>query len=301
MEIYQLRTFVAVAQQGHLTQAAELLHLSQPAVTAQIKALEEELGSSLFERYPGGVQLTEAGKILLPEAENILASSRGMLQRARGLVGELKGKVRIGTIGVPSRLKLGPWLALLRSRHPLISVQTQHAISGVVLNEVRKKGLDGGFYLGRNPYQNVNNMVLSEIGFCIAMPPEWAAQAEDGEWRTLGQMPWLGVSQFNSLATITQELWREKNISPRKVGEFDEEATLVELIRAGLGMAILAERTARRFAADGSIALWRAGEVVTSAPLQFIYSADREEEPMLALLRDGLREVWAVDDSDGRG
>jgi DNA-binding transcriptional LysR family regulator len=64
MEIYQLRTFVAVAQQGHLTQAAEILHLSQPAVTAQIKALEEELGLALFERTAGGVLLTKAGAML---------------------------------------------------------------------------------------------------------------------------------------------------------------------------------------------------------------------------------------------
>ena len=79
MEIYQLRTFVTVAQQGHLTQAAELLHLSQPAVTAQIKALEEEFGVALFERYPGGVQLTEAGKLILPDAQQILSQARSLL------------------------------------------------------------------------------------------------------------------------------------------------------------------------------------------------------------------------------
>ena len=62
MEIYQLRTFVTVAQQGHLTQAAELLHLSQPAVTAQIKALEEEVGMPLFERTAGGVNLSRIGQ-----------------------------------------------------------------------------------------------------------------------------------------------------------------------------------------------------------------------------------------------
>ncbi|MFD2448247.1 LysR family transcriptional regulator [Vogesella fluminis] len=62
MEIYQLRTFVTVAQQGHLTQAAELLHLSQPAVTAQIKAIEEEVGMPLFERTAGGdVDVGRAG------------------------------------------------------------------------------------------------------------------------------------------------------------------------------------------------------------------------------------------------
>ncbi len=292
MEIYQLRTFVTVAQQGHLTQAAELLHLSQPAVTAQIKALEEEFGMPLFERYPGGVQLTEAGKLLLPDAENILALGRNLLHKAKSLQGEPRGKVRIGTIGVAARLKIGPWLALLRQRHPLITVETTHGVSVSVLNEVRKKTIDAGFYLGRNPYQNVNTLPLSEVGFCVALPPQMAVELANADWKVLGKAPWLGVSQFSSLADITQELWRSQNIAPLKVGEFDEEATLLELIKAGVGVAVLAERTARRYAADGSIVLWRGGELATRAPLQFIYSAERENDPVIGMLKASLRQVW---------
>ena len=111
MEIYQLRTFLAVAQQRHLTQAAEQLHLSQPAVTAQIKALEEELGISLFDRVSSGVQLTDAGKRLLPDAEKVLGSARGLIDHARSMQGELRGRIRIGTLIVPARLRLGQWLA----------------------------------------------------------------------------------------------------------------------------------------------------------------------------------------------
>ena len=292
MEIYQLRTFVAVAQQGHLTQAAELLHLSQPAVTAQIKALEEELGMSLFERYPGGVQLTEAGKAFLPDAEHILSVSRDMLYRAKSMSAEPRGKIRIGTVGVPARLRIGPWLALLRQRSPLITVQTTHGISGVILNDVRKKILDGGFYFGRNPFQNVNTVQLAELGFCVAMPPAMGHEHHEADWKTLGKLPWLGLSQFMSLCGITQELWRTHNIAPKRVGEFDDEGTLVELVKAGLGISLLAERTARRFAADGSIVLWRGGEIAISAPLQFLYSAERQSDPTIALLLESLREVW---------
>lgn len=292
MEIYQLRTFVAVAQQGHLTQAAELLHLSQPAVTAQIKALEEELGMALFERFPGGVQLTEGGKAFLPDAEHILAVSRDMLYRAKAMVAEPKGKVKIGTVGVAARLRIGPWLALLRQRCPLITVQTTHGISGAILNEVRKKTLDGGFYFGRNPFQNVNTLPLSELGFCVAIPLSLADNLQQADWKTLGKAPWLGLSQFMSLSGITQELWRMQNIAPKRVGEFDDEATLAELVKAGLGVSLLAERTARRFEAEGSIALWRGGEIAITAPLQFIYSAERQSDPMLMLLLDSLREIW---------
>jgi DNA-binding transcriptional LysR family regulator len=295
MELYQLRTFVTVAQQGHLTQAAELLHLSQPAVTAQIKALEEQFGLALFERYPGGVQLTEAGKLLMPEAEQILAQARDLLHKAKALQGEPKGKVRIGTIGVPARLKLGAWLSLLREEFPLITVQTTHGISVSILNEVRKKSLDAGFYLGRNPYQNVMTLPLGEVSFCIAMPHTLAAQYQNADWLQLGDAPWLGLSQLTSLADISQELWRSHNIAPKVVGEFDEEATLLELIKTGVGIGILAERTAQRYASDGSIVLWRGGEVVTRAPLQFIYSNERISDPMMHKLCSTLKTAWQLD------
>ena len=69
MELYQLRSFVAVAEAGHLTRAADRLHISQPAVSAQIKALEEELEVELFQRRSSGMALTAAGKRLLGEAQ----------------------------------------------------------------------------------------------------------------------------------------------------------------------------------------------------------------------------------------
>jgi len=76
MELYQLRSFVTVAELGQLTRAAERLHVSQPALSAQIKSLEDELGTVLFERGAGGMALTPAGRHLLPQAERVLRSLR---------------------------------------------------------------------------------------------------------------------------------------------------------------------------------------------------------------------------------
>jgi len=82
MELYQLRTFAAVAELGSLTQAAERLHLSQPAASAQIKLLEEEFGLALFERKPSGLTLTRAGTELLPGIQTLLASAGQVLTHA---------------------------------------------------------------------------------------------------------------------------------------------------------------------------------------------------------------------------
>ena len=98
MEIYQLRAFVTVAQLGHLTRAAEILHVTQPAVTGQIKALEEELGLALFDRKPGRITLTKAGERLMPEAQQVLASAGALLGKAKELKGDVSGVIVVGTL-----------------------------------------------------------------------------------------------------------------------------------------------------------------------------------------------------------
>lgn len=292
MEIYQLRTFVTVAQQGHLTQAAEILHLSQPAVTAQIKALEEECGVSLFERKSAGVVLTEAGKLLLSDAEAVLAGSREMLNRARGLRDQLVGKVCVGTILTPEVLRLGPWLALMRERYPLVQVGTLQGISGTVLNDVRKKELSAGFFIGRNPYQTVHTLPLTELDYVVVAPLAWREQLEGADWKALGRMPWVGASQFSSMAKLHAEVWREHNIAPKKVGDIDQEQSMLVCVEAGLGLSILRREPSEAAAREGRLWIW--GDAGDTLTLSFIYPAEMTDDPFVVRMREVMREVWPL-------
>lgn len=294
MEIYQLRTFVTVAQQGHLTQAAELLHLSQPAVTAQIKAIEEEVGMPLFERTAGGVVLTLAGQELLPRAQDILASARQLLDHARSLKGPLSGKAQIGIALTPDVLRVGPWVAGLTERFPLLEICLHQGVTGDVLNAVRKKELDAGFYLGKNPYVNVHTLLLTQLRLRIVMPKGWLAKINAANPKELGRLPWVGISQFSSLSKIVSELWRELNIAPKKVSECDNLFTASELVQAGIGLALLREEDAIRAAERGVVDL--VPEIVKMAELQFVYPADRADDPILRTLLAGLQPVWGLPD-----
>jgi len=106
MELYQLRSFVAVAELGQLTRAAERLHVSQPALSAQIKSLEDELATVLFERGAAGMTLTPAGRQLLPRAERVLAAAQALRAEALALRGEVSGRIRLGTVGDPELTRL---------------------------------------------------------------------------------------------------------------------------------------------------------------------------------------------------
>ncbi|MBV8049519.1 MAG: LysR family transcriptional regulator [Paludibacterium sp.] len=299
MEIYQLRTFVTVAQQGHLTQAAEQLHLSQPAVTAQIKALEEEVGLPLFERTAGGVTLTLAGQELLPRAQSILASARQLVDHARGLKGQPAGLARIGTSLSPDWLRVGPWVARLTQRYPLLDLRLSQGVTIDVLNKVRKHEFEAGFFLGKNPYANVNSILLCRLPFVLAMPCAWRERLDGGQIRELGKLPWIGLSQFSSFHRLTSELWRELSIAPRKVAECDHLDTLVSLVTAGVGVGLLREEIALGLEAEG--ALYVVPGVRKRYDLQFIYPADRESDPVIRLLLDTLNEVWQLHDPEVLG
>ncbi|WP_254894510.1 LysR family transcriptional regulator [Chromobacterium haemolyticum] len=291
MEIYQLRTFVTVAQQGHLTQAAELLHLSQPAVTAQIKALEEEVGMQLFERSAGGVSLTRIGQELLPQAQAILGAASGIINHARQLKGQLSGKARIGITLTPDTLKIGPWVAGLVGRYPLLDIQLRHGVTVDVLNLVRKKELDAGFYLGKNPYVNVSTVKLAELPFRIVLPTAWAPRLAGG-LKELGKLPWIGISQFSSLSKITAELWRELNISPKKVAECDHLDAILELVASGVGVALAREEAAQAWRDAGRLTVLP--DVRKLAELQFVYPSDRGGDPVLETLLQELLQVWRL-------
>lgn len=178
------------------------------------------------------------------------------------------------------------------SAHPLLEVQLTHGVSVDVLNLVRKKELDAGFYLGKNPYMNVSTVPLQTLDFRVALPPAWAGQMASGKLKDLGKLPWVGISQFSSLSKITAELWREINISPKKVAESDHLAVILELVAAGVGAALVREEEALAWEAEGRV--WLVPDLRKRAELQFVYPADRAGDPVLETLLRELLAVWGL-------
>ena len=194
MEIYQLRAFATAARLGNLTRTAEALHLTQPAITAQIKALEEELGVALFERRPGGITLTRAGELLLQDAEQILTTAGHLQGRARELQGEVTGQLVLGTLGDPESLRLGTLLGVLSEKLPLLEITTRQGAAEDVREQVAAGLLRGGFYIGMQLPGEVGGLVLQTIHYRIVAPWRDRERVLHAGWRGLAAMPWVGAS-----------------------------------------------------------------------------------------------------------
>lgn len=146
MDLRHLRYFVAVAEEGHITRAAERLGLQQPPLSQQIKALETELEVQLFRRKPRGVELTEAGEGLLADARRILGDVEATLVRARRTArGEL-GRLAIGfTASAPFHPFVTRSLREFRDAFPGVTVILEEAGTADLVNEVRAERLDVAF------------------------------------------------------------------------------------------------------------------------------------------------------------
>ncbi|MEO8630295.1 MAG: LysR family transcriptional regulator, partial [Betaproteobacteria bacterium] len=176
MDLNHLRSFAAVAKFGHLTRAAETLHLSQPALSGHIKALEEQFGVPLFERTPSGMTVTPAGRLLLAEAEQILEAVMHLAHSAQQLRGQPTGHLKLGTILDPVVLRVGNLLVRALDRYPQIEIELHQVMSSDALARVRSGTLDASFYFGAQPDSDLISVPLREMTYRVAVPAAWAAE-----------------------------------------------------------------------------------------------------------------------------
>jgi DNA-binding transcriptional LysR family regulator len=292
MEIHQLRSFLAVARTGNLTRAAEQLHLTQPAVSKQLKALEEELGVQLFDRLPSGMALTKTGQLLLPQAEKALFGAVELLNQAKAFRGEVSGNVRLGTIIDPESIRLGSFLGALLEHHPLVQVKLHHGISGWVMERVAAGEVDAGFYLGRVQHPGLQALQLKVVTYRIVAPTHWKERLEGAGWADMGQLPWVGTPVQSSQYRLVRELLAEHGQAPRIAVEADQEASMISLVRNGVGLCLMRDELAAPAAARGEILIWPGASPL--CPLSFIYRDAHAQDPLVMAMLGVLREVWSV-------
>lgn len=286
MELTHLRTFVAVAEEGHLTRAAEKLYISQPAVSVQIKALEEELGVVLFNRTAKGMQLTEHGRQLKSQAENTLSSVTDLLHKARTISGQASGQVHVGLNADPEYLRVMDLFNGLSARHPDISLNLRQSMTTQVINGIKARTMDAGFVHGAYPEKELAGMHLRDVPLCIAGPACWREKIENGCWEDLALLPWIWTPEDCPFHQVTQDLFDRHTRPPRVVNTVDNEKLLATLVQGGGGMALLPLDEAQ-FA---GLAIWD-GKTM-SMPLSFVFLRKRSTDPVITALCEVLEQIW---------
>lgn len=285
MDLHQLKTFAAVARERSITRAAERLFLSQPAISAHIKALEDALGLLLFERTPKGMRLTVDGQELLELAERTLTAHREMLEQAARIKGRLTGRLCLGAGSSAPLPRLGQLLLRLAERCPEVEVALRHAGSDEVLEGLLDGQLDAGFYNeAGTPDAALATIEVGRFAIYLAAPPGLVRQPLD--WAAMAELPWVCPSSGACCGQAAETLFRRHEIRPKRVISVDRERVTRTLVAGGVGVGLLHEETALAAEAAGEVQLLC--EALPAVRVMFAHLASRKGDPLISTLCDCL-------------
>jgi DNA-binding transcriptional LysR family regulator len=241
MDLNQLRYFVAVAEQGQFTRAAAQVSVAQPAVSAQIRRLERELGEPLFHRDRRGVLLTDAGEALLPHARAALAAAERGRASIASLRGMLHGRLEVGVAGPVDR-RFAAALGDFHRAHPAVEIAFGHHQNERLLDALARGDLDAAIVgLGAQPVPpGVQTRTVATEPLVLAIRTDHPLATR----RTIGltqlrEQPIISLVRGSGLRTVLEKACRDAGFVPRITAETEDLASLVELAAEGLGVAIL--------------------------------------------------------------
>jgi len=297
LEPQALRAFVAVAREGNVSRAARRLHLSQPAVSLQLKALAEATGLRLLQRTPRGMALTEDGAALLPAAERALAALADVGQAAAALQQTVRGTLRIGTILDPEFTRLGAFLRTLVESAPQIGTELRQRMSGDVLEQVGRGELDVGFFLDLPDAPAGPPLLrrpLTRFAYRVLAPAGWGPRVQGKDWSGLAALPWLATPEASAHHRLLRQVFGPGSLSgqePRRVARVDQEASMLDLVRSGVGLSLVRDSIAIREAQARGLVI--AEPLALACELSFICLAERAGEPVIASALAALDVVWS--------
>ncbi len=238
MELHHLRYFEAVARHGHVTRAAQELHIAQPSLSKQIQVLEAELGVVLFDRVGRRVELTDAGRLLLPYARRALREVLDARTALRQWSNLEQGQVAIGAPPTVGAHLLPRALAAFHKRHPAIALAL-HEMGAARLAALLEAGtIDLAVISEALPAFASAELFSEALVVAVAQDHPlaqrtWVSSAE------LADQPFILFPEGYELRSRTLQLCRAAGFEPQVVLDGGETDTVVRLVAAGLGVAVV--------------------------------------------------------------
>lgn len=291
MELHHLRTFVAVAEESSVTKAALRLYMTPPTVSGHIKVLEDELGVTLFERTARGMALTPKGELLHGKAAKILSAAQELVNHATELQAHLIGQLHFGLNATPAFLRVGSLLKALQQTCPGIELKLETAVTGKIIESLQNHSLDAGYIFGNSPTAQIATHFLQKVELQIAAPIAWRDKLLNNAWQSLAELPWITSDYYCPFQTITDDLFQKHGLEIKQNVWANDENTKLNLLKEGVGLALLVSNECRSLVEHGEIVVWETSPIYCD--LNFAYLDRRKLEPLLSALIDVMKPVWS--------
>lgn len=300
LNFHQLHIFYTVAEKGSFSAAAAALHMTQPAVTMQMQALEEYFGTKLLNRAVKPIELTEAGHALMPSAVKLIEMIRETESRMTKFAEQLKGRLSLAaslTIGeyVLPRV-LGPFAL----RYPDITIQMKVMNSAQIIDEVLSHQIAVGLVEApiEHPLLRTEPVMSDELMLVVAAGHEWASDKSVTLADVVGQ-PFVLREHGSGTRQVMESVFRARGYDPadlKQVMELGSSGAVKSAVAAGLGVSFLSLSAVRSEVELGMIKIVQISDA--AFPRQF-YSVQLNNgilslssEAFLAFLREGDLKQW---------
>ncbi|MFC8130366.1 LysR family transcriptional regulator [Streptomyces sp. NPDC057302] len=249
MQFQQLLYFVAVAETRHFTRAAEQVHVSQPSLSQQVRALEKELGAELFSRARGNIALTDAGEALLPLARRILADADTARIEVQELAQLRRGRIRLGATPSVCTGLLPDVLRAFHDRHPGIQLLLEEGGSHDLVRELARGALDLAIVVLPlpSPSPALTTVELLREDLVVVSAPD--ARKFGGKAVRVADLERERLVMFRhgyDLRELTVAACRAEGFEPEFAVEGGEMDAVLGFVRAGLGVAVVPRMVAER-------------------------------------------------------
>lgn len=258
MEIRQLKAFLAITESGTFTAGAERVHVTQAAISMQIRQLETELGAQLFVRAPRRVILTEAGEALLARARAILREHDAAVAEIAELAGAEHGRLRIGSASaMVSADPLPKILKELKVRHPRAEIAVSSGTSESLVRQILAGELDMAFVSLPVEARGIHTESLNRDELVAIASPrhKLAKQRVVSAYSLAGEKLILGERGGNTRRLI-DEFFAAAGVTPSVAMELSRQAAIKRMVEADMGVGIVPLQTVQEEVDEGRLVRW---------------------------------------------
>ena len=291
IENFRIRVFRTVARHLNFSRAAEELFLTQPAVTQQIKALEDELRVPLFDRTGGHISLTPAGKALLPLAEKMKALSDEALAAVAGAYGQLAGELSLGASQTIGQYLLPKFVAGFLRTNPHVRITARSGNSDAMLEALVAQEIQLALIEGPEQRKDLHIEPFMEDHMVLVVPAshDWANQEIEPD--DLTSQPLLMREFGSGSRRVVEHALASIGLKPKDLKilmELDSTEGLLSAVEAGLGITFVSRWAVRNQLALGTLVLARVRGLKLSRRFSMAYQAGPEPTGNVGAFRDFL-------------
>lgn len=240
MDLRQLMYFTTIVEEGQITAAAKRLHMAQPPLSQQLKALEDELGVQLVKRQPRHVELTDAGQLLYHRAQQIINLTDSTRREITDIQKGLRGTLSLGMVSSSGSILCSPGMTAFHTSHPGVSFEIYDGNTYSIIDMLNKGLIEIGIVRTPFKHEAFYCKFLAEEPMILALTAEldWCPERSEITIAELAQKPLIIYRRFDQLFHDTCEAY---NITPTILCRNDDARTTVLWANSGLGMAVIPE------------------------------------------------------------